>query len=279
MDLFEKIGEKFHLDTIADSIASLVPDLIAAVATVLIYWLVWRAVLLVLKRLARRGDATTHAFVQTAVRVVILTLGLVSGLSKLGVDTGSLLASLGIVGLTIGFAARDALSNIISGILIFWDRPFVLGDLIEVEGAYGRVAKITLRSTRVVTPDGRMLAIPNATIISTSVASYTNFPNLRIDIDVSVGTGTDIGAVRKLLLELIDGDADFLETPAPTVCVTALGDYFVGMQLNAWLQDETKHVAKRLELRERVFETLRQTGVDMPCETLSLNPLEVRQAA
>ena len=67
----------------------------------------------------------------------------------------------GIAGLTIGFAARDALSNIISGILIFWDRPFVIGDLVEVGGQYGRVERITLRSTRIVTPD-RSISRPSA---------------------------------------------------------------------------------------------------------------------
>jgi small conductance mechanosensitive channel len=83
------------------------------------------------------------------------------------------LASLGIAGLTLGFAAKDTLSNVISGLFIFWDRPFVVGDLIEMDGKYGRVEDITLRSTRVVTPDGKMLAIPNSAIVNSSVWSRT----------------------------------------------------------------------------------------------------------
>ena len=82
------------------------------------------------------------------------------------VDTSAALASLGIAGLTIGFAARDALSNLISGILIFIDRPFVVGDLVEIEDHYGKVSAITLRSTRIITSDGKMLAVPNAEIIN-----------------------------------------------------------------------------------------------------------------
>ena len=109
-------------------------------------------------RLSVRGELDSG----TAVKYTVLTVGVVSALGQVGINTGSLLASLGIAGLTIGFAARDALSNIISGIFIFWDRPFVIGDLIEVNSQYGRVDRITLRSTRVVTVDGRMLAIPNA---------------------------------------------------------------------------------------------------------------------
>jgi hypothetical protein len=66
-------------------------------------------------------------------------------------------------------------------VFIFWDRPFVLGDLIEVDGKYGRVEKITLRSTRVITVEGKMFTIPNAEVMNSTVASYTNFPHLRIE--------------------------------------------------------------------------------------------------
>lgn len=87
----------------------------------------------------------------------------------------------------MGFSARDALSNLISGILIFLDRPFVIGDLVEIERKYGKVEKITLRSTRVVTKDGRLLAVPNAEIINKTVASYKNFPHLRLYVVVTIG--------------------------------------------------------------------------------------------
>ena len=73
-------------------------------------------------------DQTTREFILTVVRFTILTLGVVHALSSFGVNTASLITSLGVAGLTIGFAARDALSNIISGILIFLDRPFTIGD-------------------------------------------------------------------------------------------------------------------------------------------------------
>ncbi len=128
-------------------------------------------------------------------KYVILSIALVSALNQVGVHTGSLLASLGVLGLTIGFAARDALSNVISGIFIFWDRPFVIGDLVEIEDKYGRVQAITMRSTRVVTPDGKMLAIPNNTIVNSTVASYTNFPHLRLDIAFGVGNAIEVKIV------------------------------------------------------------------------------------
>jgi len=223
-------------------------------------------------------DATTRSFLETALKYVLLTVGLVSALTAVGVNTSSLLASLGIAGLTLGFAARDALSNLISGLLIFWDRPFVIGDLVEVEGQYGRVDRITLRSTRVVTPDGRMLAVPNSTIINRLVASYTNFPQLRLDIPVTVAVGEDLGRIRRILLELIQGDPAYSESPPPRVVVKELNDYNVLLEVQAWILDERRHVGKRFELREAAFETLRRNEVEMPYETLELRPLEIRTA-
>ena len=168
------------------------------------------------------------------------------------------------------------MSNLISGILIFWDRPFVIGDLVEVEGHYGRVERITPRSTRIVTVDGRMLAVPNSTVINTTVASYTNFPHLRLDISVTVAVTEDLDRARETLLDLVSNDPTIIDDPPPRVVVTALNDYNVSLELQAWIEDEKMHIPKTFELRESVFKTFTQAGIDMPYETLQLAPIDVR---
>lgn len=273
-----RLREIFQPSLLGERLVDLAANLIIGVATFAAYYLLWRLLDAILRPILKRTevDPTTRSFLETALKYVLLTVGLVSALTAVGVNTASLLASLGIAGLTLGFAARDALSNLISGILIFWDRPFVIGDLVEVEGQYGRVDRITLRSTRVVTPDGRMLAVPNSTIINRLVASYTNFPQIRIDIPVTVAVGEDLGRARDVLLDLVRSDGDYAETPAPRVVVKELNDYNVLLEIQAWLDDERRHVAKRFQLREAVFETLRRNDVEMPYETLELRPVEVR---
>ncbi|MEZ4340039.1 MAG: mechanosensitive ion channel family protein [Sandaracinaceae bacterium] len=247
----------------------------------LVVGVIWLLVSRTLRMAADRErlDRTVASFITAVVRYTLVAVAVVAILGQLGVDTASLLGSLGIVGLTIGFAARDALSNIISGLFILWDRPFTIGDLIEIDGKYGRVEKITMRSTRVVTPDGKMLAIPNSTVVNTTVASYTNFAHLRLDVAVTVGVEEDLGRVRELLLELVAAREGFLEDPAPTVVVTALNDYNVAIELRAWLADETAHISERFALREAVFETLRAAKVHLPYETIELAPVSVRQLA
>ncbi|NNF28198.1 MAG: mechanosensitive ion channel family protein [Gemmatimonadetes bacterium] len=265
-----RFREMFSPELLASSVASWGENLLFAVLTFLVYYALWRIVPILLVPVLKRleVDATGRSFFQTTARVVILTLGLVAALGELGINTASLITSLGVAGLTIGFAARDALSNIISGVFIFWDRPFVLGDLIEIKDKYGRVDRITLRSTRVVTVEGKMLAIPNAEVVNSTVASYTNFPHLRLDVSVTIGVAEDLGRVRELLLGVVRGDDDFMEEPAPELVVNEINDYNLLVTLRAWLRDERQHIGKRFQLRERAFEALRTAGVDMPNETI-----------
>lgn len=257
------------------------PKLLGAVVTLLVLWLIFRLLLRGISHAMRRAevDLTIVNFVESAARFVAGVIGLVAVLDQLGVDTASIIASLGVAGLTIGFAARDTLSNLIAGLFIFWDRPFVIGDLVEVDGRYGRVDKITLRSTRVVTPDGKMLAIPNTTVVNGTVASYTNFPHLRLDIDVTVSVNEDLGRARQVLLDICSEHPECMSEPAPEVVVTALNDYNVALQLRVWIDDEKKHINTRFTLREAMFEALRSAGVDMPYETLQLQPVEMKQVA
>lgn len=272
------LGSVFDLRSLGESVATFLSRVIAGVLTFAAFYLVWwvvnRAVMATLHR--SRVDLTTTSFVLTATKFLVLALGVVQALAAAGINTAAVVASLGIAGLTIGFAARDALSNLISGVLIFWDRPFVIGDLVEVGGQYGRVEKITLRSTRVVTPDGRMLAVPNSNIINQTVSSYTNFPHLRLDLDVGIGLQEPFDKVRKILLDLVRRDPAFMADPAPVVVVTQLGSYSNTVQLRVWLDDERRHVEKRMELREKMYEALSRAGVEMPVETLDLLPLRIQ---
>lgn len=272
-----RLRAEFDLERLGESVAAFLANLLVAALIFAAFYVAWRILDRILRGILPRTnvDPTTATFLETALQYLVLLLGIVQALAAAGINTAAVIASLGLAGLTIGFAARDALSNLISGLLIFWDRPFVIGDLVEVQGDYGRVDRITLRSTRVVTVDGRMLAVPNTTIINSIVASYTNFPNLRLDVPVTVGVNEDLPRARRLLLSLVDGDPAFLREPEPRVVVTALNDYNVALELQAWIVNERDHIPQRFALRERMFEALRKAGVDMPYETLQLAPVTV----
>jgi small conductance mechanosensitive channel len=277
----DRFVEVFSLQPLADYVVgTLLPNLLVAAATLAAFYVLFRAIDRALVALFERAsvDLTAQSFVRSVTKYTLFVIAAVTALGQVGINTGSVVASLGVAGLTVGFAARDALSNIISGPFIFWDRPFVVGDFIEINGQYGAVKDITMRSTRVVTVDGKLLAIPNSQVVNSTVASYTNFPNLRLDIDVAVGVEENLAHVRKVLLDLVAQDPRFLAEPAPTVVVTALNDYNVALQLRIWLEDERQHIPVRFELRERVFLAPRDAGVTMPYETIQLSPIDLAQS-
>jgi small conductance mechanosensitive channel len=272
-----RLQEVFNPQNMGEKIVEGSINLIVALVTFGAFYLIWLIARSLVNAVMERSelDETSQAFTRTILQYSILLTGLFNALSAMNIDTAGLLASLGIVGITIGFAARDAFSNLISGVLIYLDRPFVIGDLVEIGDYYGEVNQITLRSTRVVTSDGKMLAVPNTEMINKTVTSYTNFPHLRLDIQATIGVGESIDKVRNILLGIVENDPEFMSEPPARVIVTQLNDYNVAVELQVWIDDERSHVAIRAELREKVFNALTEAKVDMPFETISLNPLQV----
>ncbi len=281
MSVIARLQAQFSVERISTYLANeLIPNLFVALVTFLAFYVLWRVLERAMRLLERTDlDETARSFLKQLIKYAVYTVGVVSALSHLGVNTASLLASLGVAGLTLGFAAKDTLSNLISGIFIFWDRPFVVGDLVEIGSDYGLVKEITMRSTRVVTNDGRMLAIPNSQIVNSTVASYTNFPNLRLEINFTVGVAENFGMIRELVLDIVEEDDRYLTKPKPDLVVTQLNDYNVAMQFRVWIRDERQHLPVRFELRERVFEALRTADVDMPYETFQLAPVTMHTQA
>lgn len=279
--ILSHLRDTFDLEGMGRGVAALTANVLAALLTLLAFLILWQGVRWLITAVLRRTgvDETNRTFILALLQFTILTVALVQALTVAGINVAALAASVGIAGITLGFAARDSLGNIISGVMVFWDRPFVIGDLVEIGDHYGRVERITLRSTRIVTVDGRMLAVPNTSIVNTIVASYTNFPNLRLDVPVTIGTGEDLDRVRRLLLDLVRDEEAWLADPPPVVVVKAINDYNLEIELRAWIRDERRHIEMRTDLRERIFETLRANDVDMPLETLQLQPVEVHQRA
>lgn len=278
-NILDRLESIFAFETLGKALAEITANLIIGALVFSAFYLFWLLIYLIIRSIFKKGNinATTSAFVITATKYLILGIGAITALDSVGVNMTAMLTSLGIVGLTVGFAAKDALSNVISGVLIFLDRPFVIGDLVELEGIYGKVDRITLRSTRVVTSDGKMLAVPNTEIINKTVASYTNFPHLRLDIAVTVGVDEEIEKVRSVLLELVTGKDDFLADPGPRVVVKSINDYNIAIELQAWIKDERMHVQKRYELREGVLSRLKEAGISMPFETIALAPITINK--
>lgn len=274
--LWYRISEFFSLQKFALLASEALINLGSGLLVFGFFYALWRiSSRILMPRLQMRVDRTNAAMFETAFKVFVLSLGLLAALGTAGVQTTAVLTSLGVLSLTIGFALRDSLSNVISGFLVFMDRPFTIDDLVEVDGQYGRVDRITLRTTRIVTNDGRVLAVPNALVMNKTVISYTNFPHLRLSIEFTVAVTESLDRVRTILMGLVQSNPAFLAEPPPRMVVVSLNDYNIALELQVWLDDERQHIQQRFDLREAVFTALTSAGVNMPLQTIQLAPMQV----
>lgn len=270
--ILDRLYSTFSYESVMDKTLKILPNMILASLILLVFFIFWKILKRTLFILFNKVnlDKTVQNLINNLTKSIIFIIGLITALSQIGVNINAILASLGVAGLTLGFAAQDALSNIISGIFIFWDKPFVIGDLIEVNGHYGRVDEITMRSTRLITVNGKMLSIPNAEILNSTVASYTNFPNLRIDIEFTVASNENLKKIRNVLFQLVENNDEYLLIPQPEVVLNKMNDYNIELIFRVWIEDEKKHIDLRNDLREKIFETLTKNDIDMPYETVSV---------
>lgn len=271
--LLERLADVFSVNRLSDWLSTAVLNVGLALCVFGLFYVVWRLINRILRsQLSDRIDRTTAAMLETAIKTTLLGIGVLVALSTVGVQTAAVLTSLGVLSLTIGFALKDTLSNMISGFLVFVDRPFTIDDLVEIDGQYGRVDRITLRTTRIITVDGRMLAVPNSVVMNKTVTSYTNVPHLRIDIAMTVAVTEDLDQTREILLKLVRDNPAYLDDPVPRVVVVKLNDYNVALELQAWLKNERDHIQQRFDLRESAFKALTEAHVEMPLQTIQLAP-------
>src|SRR5258708_13132532 len=148
--IIEGFREVLRVVGIVNSISQFVPRLVIALVIFAFFYLCYRLLRFVLARVTRRAgvEPTAATFLLMALKYVVLITGLVMALEELGLDVTTILEGIGIVGIALGFSPKTTLSNIIAGFFLFWDKPFVIGDLIAVSDEYGEVREITLRSTR-----------------------------------------------------------------------------------------------------------------------------------
>ncbi|WP_404420044.1 mechanosensitive ion channel family protein [Marinospirillum sp.] len=198
------------------------------------WWLVKYIKNLVVKSLGKRMDESAALFLGQIIHALLLAMLFIAVLSQLGVNTTSLLAALGAMGLAVALALKDSLQNLASGFLLVALRPFKKGDYVEGAGTGGTVDKLTMLHTYLITPDNRRIMIPNSSLTDSNLVNYSSEPHRRMDIKVGVSYDDDIRKVKEILLGLADNDERSLKDPAPRVIITDFGDNSVNFSLRVW---------------------------------------------
>lgn len=177
----------------------------------------------------------------------VFFLGLTAVFQELGFKLSVLLGAAGVLSVAIGFASQTTLSNLISGFYLFGERPFRVGDSIEVDGLSGEVLSIDIMATSLRTLDNRFVRIPNELLIKTKVVNQTRFPLRRLDLTLRIPAHDDFGQLKTRILDTVDRHPLCLAEPPPFVFISELGTDSIAVQASVWV--ETKDLSQlRAEL-------------------------------
>lgn len=194
-------------------------------------------------KLLLRKKVLIHSGIELGLRESITTIsayllwafGIVASLNALGIGTTSLTVAFGALGIGLGFGLQNIFNNFISGIILLFERPIQVGDVVEIQGTWGTVKKINVRSTVVQTYDNASLIIPNSEFVSTQLKNWS-FKDTRVRRSISVGVayGSDTELVRQTLIDIADRHPNVLKYPKPDVLFSDFADSALVFNLRIW---------------------------------------------
>ncbi len=218
---------------------------------------------LVRRQVERRTDATTGMITQKVVFYGLVFLAMLVVLRELDVSLGGLLAAGGLIGVALGFASQTAVSNVISGIFLMFERPFEVSDIIRVETTAGVVQSIDLLSTKIRTFDNLYWRIPNEKLLKNDITTITKYDIRRLDVVTSISYEDDIGQAREVLEECAEEYHLILGDPSPVTLVNAMGDSGIELTLRCWFH-KPNYLEVLSEITHRVKVALEEAGCTIP---------------
>ena len=216
-------------------------------------------------------DDTILPLANTFAKFLVIVVGVLMALPVMGVSVAPLLGGAGIAGLAISFAAKDTLSNFIAGILLIIDRPFQIGDRIELwnapanSGTWGDVVEIGLRAIKVKNPDNIIVIVPNSQVMQRDIINYTTSgEDIRLRIPIGIGYDADTELAKKLILEAAHGIEGIQAHPAPVVITRSFDESSVGLEARVWIKEARKRRAIGDELTDRVKVAFDKHDIEIP---------------
>ncbi|RUW89714.1 mechanosensitive ion channel domain-containing protein [Mesorhizobium sp. M7A.F.Ca.US.010.02.1.1] len=208
-------------------------------------------------------DATLRHFFSKIVRYAILILVTIMVLGQFGVQTASIIAAIGAIGLAIGLALQGTLQNIAAGIMLLALRPFRIGESVEVGSIAGTIEEIGLFATKLRTADGVYILAPNSTLWNQPVRNFSRNGVRRSDIILSIGSWNDIDRAQKALLAIAAAERRVKREPAPIAFVSTLGDSTVSIALRYWTSS-ADFFATQTDLTKRAKQEFNSEGISIP---------------
>lgn len=250
-----------------------------ALAVLIVGTVVARLLRSAIRRLMSRRMSEDHSAVVSRLSfTLMLAVVVLISLHQLGFDLSVLLGAAGILTVALGFASQTSASNLISGIFLLGERPFVVGDLINVGQTTGEVVSVDLLSVKIRTFDNLFVRVPNETLLKTEITTLTRFPIRRVDLELRISYEADLEQVRRLLIDVADQDPLCLDEPEPNLFFKRFGEVGQELQFSVWVVREN-YIKVKNGLPRSLLRALAEAGVEiaLPRRVLSATePLPVQ---
>lgn len=183
---------------------------------------------------SKRVDELLRTFICSVVSKTGWAILFVIALGRLGVDVGPLVASLGVTGVVLGFAFKESLGSLASGLMIALNHPFKVGDYVIAGGVEGSVTELNMMATVLATVDNKKITVPNASVWGSAITNFSALGKRRVDTVVAVAYGTDLTKAVNVAAAALKNVPGVLADPAPVVAVGALGESAVTINVRPW---------------------------------------------
>ncbi|MCU0390422.1 MAG: mechanosensitive ion channel [Thermoflexibacter sp.] len=223
---------------------------------------------------SRKIDSSIKPFLISLVSVSLRIVLLISVASILGIETTSFVAIIGSVGLAVGLALQGSLANFAGSVLILVFKPFKVGDIIQAQGQIGTVKEIQTFNTVLLSPDNKVIILPNGSLAGGSIVNLSSEETRRLDFVFRLDSAIDIGKVRSILLDVAQKEPLSLSTPAAGVVVSGFFDNGIEITLNIWVKSSdfvSSYWGILFNLNENVANAFRKEGINAPQQVRQLH--------
>jgi small-conductance mechanosensitive channel len=245
--------------------------LLASFANVFIRNLLPRLQETVFVRTKTKVDDVIFILLKKFASVIIFVTAGILALDVLGLNIMPFIAGAGVVGIAIGFAAKDTLSNVLAGVLLIIDRPFEVGDRIEVWSAptnsatWGDVLSVGLRATKIRTTDNIVIIIPNNEIMLRDIINYTSgSKEIRVRIPIGIAYDADVNKAKEIIVK-VSHELDWvMDSPATKVVVRSFGESAVNLEARIWIRNPRKRMDTIDYITDHVKQVFQEEGIEIP---------------
>lgn len=269
----EKVGEASSFFTdITNYFLQVLPLLIIAIIVLVVGVLLSRLISNIISKAMKRSNVedSARSFITSFIRVALYIVVIIMSLSVINVPMSSIITVLGAAGLAVSLALQNCLSNLCGGFIILFSKLFTAGDTVEIDGTIGIVESIGVLYTKLKTPDGKSVLIPNGNVSAAKLINYTETPTRRINASYDISYSADFIKAKQLIMTVISENELILSEPAPIVRIDKHKDSSISIAVLVWVLNENYNEV-RYTLNEEIKYIFDRNNIEIPFNQLDVH--------